>query len=340
MDPGMKEVRRAIESFAKRRGIDSIQEYRPSRDELRRTFRLGESLVAKAFAADESERFEREHLFLEAGNGSERIPRLVMAQFDAGSGGYIVMTALKGQLAAEIQAGLSGDEYVSFARAVGECMADVHCTVALASFDSRPDDLVARRKSQFDAFPAAAARLRDEGILDGDAIPALADVMSRGRELAFSSARRPIHGDLHVWNILVDERQGKPWCAIIDFEESAHCHVELDFVHPFMSVLGEAFPGRRLAGAWERIWTGFVDGYASRTGEAPNLELTVGHVVAWCLWGAARCLEQGLPRYLDLTRSALDAAALLGNRRLVELASKTASSVAMNAPPPHHLPRP
>jgi len=322
MDPGMKEVRRAIESFAKRRGIDSIQEYRPSRDEVRRTFQLGESLVAKAFAADESERFEREHLFLKAGNGSERIPRLVMAQFDAGSGGYIVMTALKGQLAAEIQADLSGDEYVSFARAVGECMADVHYTVALASCDPQPDDLVARRKSHFDAFPAAAARLTDQGIVDVDAIPALTDVVGRGRELAFSSTRRPIHGDLHVWNILVDERQGKPWCSIIDFEESAHCHTELDFVLPLMSVLGDSFPGRKLARTWERVWAGFVDGYASRADESPNLELTVAHLIVWCFWGAARYLELGHPRHLDLTKNALGAGALLGNRRLIELASR------------------
>lgn len=317
-------VRRSIERFAKSCGIETIEDLEPSRNELRRTFRLGENMFAKSFSPDERARFERERAFMQAAVDSERVPRLVTTFFNPDAGGYIVMTAVKGRLAADIHASLSAGDHASIARALGECMAAVHAVRPDESSHPGSADLVAQRRSHFDAFPAATARLRAAGILAREAIPALAEVVRRGQEQAFRSPRRLIHGELHVWNILVDERAGKPWCSMIDFEESAISHVELDFVVPVMSVLGEAFPGRRLAHAWTRIWDSFVDGYAAGANEAPNLELVVGHVVAWCLWGSARCLDHGQSRYLELARNALGAAAVLGDRRLAEFAARAA----------------
>jgi tRNA A-37 threonylcarbamoyl transferase component Bud32 len=314
-------LRKSIEHFAKHLGIDSIRECRPSRDSHKRAFWLGDKLIAKTFTADTRERYERERAFLQIGDNQGRTPKLVASFFDPDAGGYLVMTALKGRVAADIHRTFSVREYTDFVCDLGKSMAAIHATPASGSVHLIPSNLEAERRSQFDAFPSVADRLSKAGILDGKAIPALAELVRIGKEQAFAGSPGLIHGDLHVWNILVDKRNRRPWCSLIDFEESGRSLVELDFVSPFISVLGLAFPGRRLARWWKPIWAGFVDGYASLSNEAPKLDVVLGHAVAWCLWGSARCLDHGQPRYRELARSALGAAAVSGDRYLTRLAS-------------------
>ena len=311
----MEALRRSIERFASGHGLGAVRECAPSRDSRTRAFRLGDELIAKAFSADDRERYERERASLQAGNSQGRTPQLVASSFDLDCGGYRVMTARKGRVAADVYQTLSGKEYADFAQALGACMAAVHATLPDGAVYPVSNNLVAERESHFDAFPAAADRLRSAGLLQQDAIPALAEAVAAGRDRAFTSSRGLIHGDLHLWNILVDERNGRPWCSLIDFEESAFSHVELDFARPLVSVLGQAFPGRRLAGSWQPVWQGFVEGYASLSNELPELEVVVSHAVAWCVWGSALGLDHGQPpRCRELVESALGAAAVSGNR--------------------------
>jgi len=322
-NPDVEVLRKSIERFARRRGINAIVDCAPSRDSRTRAFRLGGELIAKAFSTNDSERYERERASLQASNAQGRIPQLVASSFDPECGGYLVMTAVKGRVAADVYRTLSGKEYAGFARALGACMAAVHALLRDGALYPVANNLVAERESHFDAFHSAADRLKSAGLLQQDAIPALAEAVAAGRDRAFASSRGLIHGDLHVWNILLDERNGQPWCSLIDFEESAFSHVELDFARPLVSVLGQAFPGGRLAGSWQAIWQGFVEGYASLSNEPPKLEVAISHAVAWCVWGAALGLDCGQPpRCRELVESALGAAAVSGDRNLARLASR------------------
>lgn len=323
-NPGVEVLRRSIERFAKRRGISAIADCAPSRDSRTRAFRLGEELIAKTFEADSRQRYVREKTFLELGGGQGRTPQFVASSFDPDHGGYVVMTAVRGRMAANIYETLPAKEYAVFARDLGACMAVVHAALPHGAIYPLSNNLVAERESHFDAFHVVADRLRIEGVLDGRAIPALAEAMRVGRERAFTSSHCLIHGDLHVWNVLVDERNGQPWCSLIDFEESAFSHVELDFVPLLVKVLSQAFPGGRLAQSWKPIWQGFVEGYASGSNELPDLEVIVSHAVAWCLWGAMHNPNDGQSRYREFTDKAIGAAAVMGDPYLARLASKSA----------------
>jgi hypothetical protein len=90
-----------------------------------------------------------------------------------------------------------------------------------------------------------------------------------------------------------------------------------------ISVLGQAFPGRRLAQSWESIWQRFTEGYASVSGEPPELGVIVAHAVALCLWGSARGLDTRQPRCRELVENALGAAAVSGVRHKALLARDT-----------------
>jgi len=317
-------LRKSIEHFARLRGITTIRECSASRGSHKRTLWLGEKLIAKMFSADARERYERELAFLRISGDGERTPQLVASSFDPEYGGFLVMTAVMGRLAAETQDTMSAGEYAAFVRSLGVSLASIHALLPEVAVYPVRNDLEHERLSHFDAFPAVADRLKVAGILEDCAIPVLAELVARGRELAFAGSRGIIHGDLHISNILLSTQRGRPWCALIDFEESAYCRVELDLALPLVSVLGVAFPGRRLENSWRLIWQSFVDGYASISNDEPNLDLLISHAVTWFLWASVRGLETEHARCRKFAGDALGAAAVSGDRYLVRLAADAA----------------
>jgi aminoglycoside phosphotransferase (APT) family kinase protein len=318
-------LRESVEAFARARGITTIQDCGPSRDSRKRAFRLGDKLIAKTYETAARARFEREQAFLSSCAGRECIPQLVAATFEPDAGGYLVTTVVPGKLAADLHEGLGPQEFADFARALGECMAILHEPPADAAAYPLPNTLVAERISQFDSLRSVTERLVREKVLDAGAVPSLLDAVAAGRGRAFASRCAPIHNDLHFWNILVDRHGGVPRCAAIDFEESACSHAELDFVAPFIHVLAQAFPGRPRARWWRSIWQAFVEGYSARGRMQPDLELTISHAVAWCLWGSARCIDHGQARFRELAGLAVGAAALLGDGRSSRLVAGAAA---------------
>jgi aminoglycoside phosphotransferase (APT) family kinase protein len=300
----------SVERLAKARGISSLRvcRFNQSRSD-RVVYRLGDEFVIKMYTAAARDRYERERTFLELDIGPARRPDLVEATFDAESGGYLLMTALPGRLLVDIHQELTANDYTDLAGDLGACIAAIHAVPLTTVLHLPPNTLEAERRRHFDSFPEVLDRLKREQIVPEDAAPVLIEAVEKGKTRAFASPRRFIHGDVHSWNVFLSGREGRWSCALIDFEESAPGHVEMEFVYPFVGILGEAFPGRRLAASWDRIWQSFVGGYASIAKAEPDPELIVAHVLAWYLWVSADSLERRHPKCREFASYALDALA-------------------------------
>lgn len=301
-----EQITGSIERFANARGISPVQEKATNRLD-RRVYLLGDRYIAKAFAPSARDRYERERTFLGLDVLPGRRPELVEADFDAEAGGLIVTTALSGRLVLEVHPELSGEEYSQLVADLGECMAAIH-SVPLAKVTHVPaTSMESERRRNFDLLADVADRLRGAHVLPGDSVPALLEAASKAKAAAFASPRRYLHGDVHNANVLASRGDGRWACALIDFEECAPGHVEMDFVFPFLTILGEAFPGRRLAASWERVWRSFTGAYSSIAGIEPELDLIIGHAIAWYLSAAVYGLDLGHPRHRYFARTALEA---------------------------------
>ncbi|MEE3278581.1 MAG: phosphotransferase [Pseudomonadota bacterium] len=74
----------------------------------------------------------------------------------------------------------------------------------------------------------------------------ICDVVDRRAGELFSSELVLTHADIHNENVFLSGTEGSRSCQFIDWETARIEPLELDFVHPFLNILGEAFPGRRL----------------------------------------------------------------------------------------------
>jgi len=296
-----------VERAARERGIRSIRDcsIKPRPD--RRVYRLGEEYVAKLYAPEAADLHRRERTFLELNAGSGRCPDLVDCGFDAQIGGYVIITGLPGQALAQLSEGVPETEYLEIVEDLGTCIATIHGVPATKLSHLPSSGLGTERRRHFSAMPGIADRLRAENLLPGEAIGQLKEAVKRAQEAAFASPRILLHGDVHSGNILVTHARGRWRCTLIDFEKSGPDHMELEFVFPFVSVLGEAFPGRRLAGFWNAIWQRLAQGYARGGGALPDQGLIAGHAIAWCLGVSADSLDEGHPSARKFANFALDA---------------------------------
>ena len=101
---------------------------------------------------------------------------------------------------------------------------------------------------------------------------------------AFSTDAVLSHTDIHNENVMFDERNSEQPISILDWETAAIQPKELDFVHPLLNILGEGFPGRRLAdhvvnGSQNEFLRSIEAGY----GERIDWEVVACHGILWYL---------------------------------------------------------
>lgn len=310
MDPRFAALERSVAAYAESRGCGPPRDCSTSGHTYRRTYRLGEGYFAKAFLPEARDRYRREHAFLALGVEGVSMPRLEAATFDAGEGGYLVMTALAGRPLETVLESVTAVEYGALLEDLGRALGAIHAVLPSTPGLQEGGGLEAERRGHFAAMEETVACLRDAGLLQPAQAARALEATHAARAIAFASPRRLIHGDVHRGNVLVDRRAGRWTCALVDFEESGPNPTELDWVYPFLSIFGEAFPGRRFAADRDRIWRRFTAGYAERGGAEPDLALLVGHAVAWFLWVAAHCVKEGHATARGYAATALEALAV------------------------------
>ncbi|APV48479.1 hypothetical protein BWI17_01520 [Betaproteobacteria bacterium GR16-43] len=310
MDSKFGPLERSVAAYAESRGCGPVRDCSTSGHTYRRTYRLDERYVAKVFLPEAHDRYRREHAFLALGVEGVDMPRLEASTFDAQQGGYLVMTALPGEPLEAILGNVTADEYGDLLEDLGRSLGAIHAVAASKAGLPEKNGLEAERRGHFAAVEDSIACLQAARLLPPAEIERAREATRLAQRAAFASPQRLIHGDVHRGNVLVARREGRWTCALIDFEESGPNPVELDLVYPFLSILGEAFPGRRFASSWDRLWRRFVAGYVSGGGAEPEPALLVGHAAAWFLWVAAHCVKEGHATAGFYAASALEALAL------------------------------
>ncbi len=123
-----------------------------------------------------------------------------------------------------------------------------------------------------EALPHAAAEV--DGFTEWCARACRDEAMvARWRQMADTLAALPrdpdgygvVHNDLHPWNFLVSEREGRPVVAVIDFDVCLHHWFVCDIATAFFPVVAgwipTTWPGMERGAFLRHVWARFMAGY-------------------------------------------------------------------------------
>ncbi len=134
--------------------------------------------------------------------------------------------------------------------------------------------------------------LKNDGFLTSIDRESIQIYASRIMPRAFSSREAILHLDVHNENILVSRKLRA--VKLIDWEAASVGPTELDLVHPYLNLFGEAFQGRRFyrekgGGNDRNFLSAFEQGY----GTAVDWEVVALHAFLWYAELAARSMREG-----------------------------------------------
>ncbi len=214
-------------------------------------FSLDRAWVVKVFGADDFRIFQIEEKvsrILHARGAS--VPEVITARGEEGTYSYIVFRHAIGESLNSVYQGLSLNEYIAMIASLAEGFKGIH-NLAPILFDGVPFferahdqyfNVSCRRSTTiYDSVQA----LIEEGALHASARQ-ICDVVEREATGMFGSEKALIHADIHNENLFLGGTERSLFCEFIDWETARIEPLELEFVHPFLNIFGEAFPGRRL----------------------------------------------------------------------------------------------
>ena len=214
-------------------------------------FSLDRTWVIKVFGPDDFRNFQIEEkvsTILHARGAA--VPEVIAARGEEGAYSYIVFRHAIGESLNSVYQGLSLNEYTAMIVCLAEGFKGIH-NLAPPLFDGVPFferdhdqyfNVSCRRSTTiYDSVQA----LIEEGALHASARQ-ICDVVEREATGMFGSEKALIHADIHNENLFLGGTERSLFCEFIDWETARIEPFELEFVHPFLNILGEAFPGRRL----------------------------------------------------------------------------------------------
>ncbi len=233
----------------------SAEEFRELRCATHRperfAFALDRTWVAKIFGPDDFRNFlieEKVSRILHARGIS--VPEVIAARAQEGTYSYIVFRHAAGESLSSVYQTMSLTEYTSMVVCLAEVFKGIH-NLAPTLFDGIPFferdheqyfNLSSRRST---TIHDSVRALIEEGALHASACQ-ICEVVEREATGMFRSEKALIHADIHNENLFLGGTERSLFCEFIDWETARIEPFELEFVHPFLNILGEAFPGRRL----------------------------------------------------------------------------------------------
>ncbi len=221
--------------------------------DTRQIYTIANELVVKVFADSEIDAYRIEsHLLPLLNDEGVSVPVLLHSEDFGQDGSIIAMEWAAGELLDDVYQTLSGDEYEKLLSALGRQIRNFHRVNA-----DRIDEVLLKEGSCDSHRSCAEEYLRDltmnlehfsnEDQLSTYATDVVEDFIQQHHERFFSSSRALSHTDIHNENVFLDTSDSESYrCTLIDLESVIVQEIELDFVHPFMNIIGEAFPQRRL----------------------------------------------------------------------------------------------
>ena len=129
----------------------------------------------------------------------------------------------------------------------------------------RIDEIIDQLQSSSELDPESAYRLRFE--------------IEQHNKSLFHSKEVLNHGDIHNENVILNWWSIDRTLVFIDWETCMIQAGELDLVHPYLNIIGESFPGRRMEGKFSKFKQSFEDGYGKRL----NWDSIAVHAAIWYL---------------------------------------------------------
>jgi len=286
----------------------------------RRVWFVPELGFIKQFAADAGNRYAREVFTLSSDIPGLARPKLLASEDFGKRGSLLLLEPAPGRILDQVYLDLTAIEYEELAKILGRSLGLLHSSDLpgrSGAWDSPLPQARLDDRLNFDVFVgdlSSAGKLSAEeadGLKLGMAtFPGPAELKDRWEE----SNEGWIHGDVHNENVFYEKTDSGPLLTFIDFEEASVAPVELDLVHPFLNILGEAFPGREFGderGPDHPILQAFFSSY-SASGPKPLGLVDVGpYAVAWYLGIARDANAAGIPVSEFYLRTALAVASLL-----------------------------
>ena len=247
-----------IKELLSNEGISNVDhlerfEYFSNPYDTRRIYTIANEVVIKVYADSEIDAYRIEsHLLPLLKDQGVSVPLLLFPEDFGEDGSIIAMEWAAGELLDHVYQAHSADEYEKLLFALGREMGNFH-RVNTAKID---ESLL--KEGSCDSHRSCAEEyLRDlaknlehfsnENLLSSYATEVIEDFIRQYHDRFFSSNRAPSHTDIHNENVFLDTSDPESYrCTLIDLESVIVQEIELDFVHPFMNIIGEAFPQRRL----------------------------------------------------------------------------------------------
>ena len=302
--------------------VDKLRrfEYFSNPCETRRIYTIANELVVKVFADSEIDAYRIEsHLLPLLKDEGVSVPVLLHSEDFGHEGSIIAMERAAGELLDDVYQALSADEYEKLLFALGREMRNFHRINA-----GRIDEALLKEGSCDSHRSCAEEYSRDlannpehfsnENLLSSYASEVIKDLIQQHHERFFSSSRALSHTDIHNENVFLDTSDSESYrCTLIDLESVIVQEIELDFVHPYMNIIGEAFPQRRLYEHTEnpsenRFLAAFESGYGNKI----DWEVVTCHLICWHLDWARNAERQRKEQLREfLIKTALGAMAFI-----------------------------
>ncbi len=202
---------------------------------------------------------------------------------------YLVLDFVTGPVLNDVYQQLSFDDYCSMLSSLGKAMQSFHSVslndrLGVPTVKGLSPNHVTESKQRWRDYTVTLETLCDAELVTHIGKTVICSSIDNVSDRAFSTDTVLSHTDIHNENVMFDERNSEQPISIIDWETAAIQPKELDFVHPLLNILGEGFPGRRLANhvvcsSQNEFLRSFEHGY----GEKIDWELVICHSILWYL---------------------------------------------------------
>lgn len=266
--------------------------------EDRHVYSIGGRRYAKVFAPSHRKVFERERtgLTLAAAEGLSA-PKICRAEDLGTSGSVIVTAAAAGESLSSMLPAIDEETYEAVAGAIGGWIGSCHkLHVDRTDATKRPGHMDVRR-ADLEGINESIGVLRQGDLLPSRCAVSLVDFFGDAHRRCFSSQWVVAHSDIHSDHTFITRQvDGEYSCTMIDFESLAKSHQELDFVSPFLYILGQCFPGEQFGHdetpfAEHNAVKAFVRAYNTNVPADVDWLVVGCHAMAWCLSVARGCYE-------------------------------------------------
>ena len=320
-----------IARFLRELGIEGAEvvrrlPYSSNDDPDRQLYVAGDKAIVKAYGRADFDCYE-----IESALGPVIAQKGIWAPEVLGHGvfgdeAYLAFSFVSGPVLNEVYQQFSFDEYCGMIRSLGAAMRSFHEVRVegirnLPFVDQHSPNHVLRSRRRWECFETSSDGLVDVGFLSNEGKREVSEFLESTSGRAFASEEVLNHCDIHNQNLMLDDQNSERPISIIDWETASLQPKELDFVHPFLNILGEGFSGRRLFRAEStRGKNNFLRSFESGYGDEVDWGIVVSHCVLWYLEEALKAHKNGEEGLRDFfLRTGLGTLEFIGKSPLDEL---------------------